>query len=120
MKYTTPARHSVGGWDMHLGGLIPDGAEVGLFSKPEPVPTIPEDVEGGLDEEEEDLRFRAYSPSAHMHNVDLSQNDALEFPDLPHRRCDHTRLSLDSGEIKVGREFSNKDSFLAALNNIAS
>ncbi|KAH1040466.1 hypothetical protein J1N35_042209 [Gossypium stocksii] len=50
----------------------PDGIEVALFSKSEPVPTIPEDVEGGSDEEEEDSQFRAYSPPAHMHNVDLS------------------------------------------------
>ncbi|PPS16998.1 hypothetical protein GOBAR_AA03578 [Gossypium barbadense] len=50
-----------------------------------------------------------------MHNVDLFQDDALEFLDLPHRRCDRTSSSLDSGEIEVGREFSNKDSFLAAL-----
>ncbi|KAK5812675.1 hypothetical protein PVK06_028113 [Gossypium arboreum] len=59
----------------------PDGAEVALFFEPELVPTIPEDVEGGSDDEEEDLRFKAYSPPAHMHNVDLSQDDALEFPD---------------------------------------
>ncbi|KAK5775595.1 hypothetical protein PVK06_043501 [Gossypium arboreum] len=72
-----------------------DGTEVGLFSEPELIPTIPEDVEGGSDEEEEDPRFRAYSPSAHMHNVDLSQNDALEFPDLPHRRRDRTSVSQD-------------------------
>ncbi|KAK5771422.1 hypothetical protein PVK06_047625 [Gossypium arboreum] len=36
----------------------PDGAEVALFSEPEPIPTIPEDVEGGLDDDEEDSRFR--------------------------------------------------------------
>ncbi|PPS20356.1 hypothetical protein GOBAR_AA00245 [Gossypium barbadense] len=93
----------------------PDGTKVRLLSEPEPVPTIPEDVEGGLDEEEKDLRFRVYSPSAHIHNVDLSQNDALDFLNLPHRRRDHTSSSLDSGEIEVGREFSNKDSFLATL-----
>ncbi|KAK5792573.1 hypothetical protein PVK06_033688 [Gossypium arboreum] len=50
-----------------------------------------------------------------MHNVDLSQDDALEFPDLPHRRRDRTSSSLDSGELEVGKEFSNKDSFLDAL-----
>ncbi|KAK5776716.1 hypothetical protein PVK06_044678 [Gossypium arboreum] len=32
-----------------------DGVEVALFSKLELVPTIPEDVEGGSNEEEEDL-----------------------------------------------------------------
>ncbi|XP_052887976.1 uncharacterized protein LOC108468284 [Gossypium arboreum] len=93
----------------------PDGAEVVLFSELEPTPTIPEDVEGDSDEEEEDPRFRAYSPPAHMHNVDLSQDDALEFPDVSHRRCDRTSSSLDSGELEVGKVFSNKDSFLSAL-----
>ncbi|KAK5846386.1 hypothetical protein PVK06_002672 [Gossypium arboreum] len=37
-----------------------------------------------------------------MHNVDLSQDDALEFPDLPHKRCNRTSSSLDSGELEVG------------------
>ncbi|KAH1130112.1 hypothetical protein J1N35_001490 [Gossypium stocksii] len=37
--------------------LGPDGAEVALFSEPEPVPT---EAEGGSDDEEEDLRFRAF------------------------------------------------------------
>ncbi|XP_052886906.1 uncharacterized protein LOC128295383 [Gossypium arboreum] len=92
-----------------------DGAEVALFSKLELVPTIPEDVEGGTDDEEEDPRFRAYTPLAHMHNVDISQDDALEFPDLPHRRRDCTSSSLNSGELEVGKEFSNKDSFLGTL-----
>ncbi|KAK5785760.1 hypothetical protein PVK06_040377 [Gossypium arboreum] len=32
----------------------PDGAEIALFSELETVPTIPEDVEGGSDDEEED------------------------------------------------------------------
>ncbi|XP_052885335.1 uncharacterized protein LOC128293829 [Gossypium arboreum] len=50
-----------------------------------------------------------------MHNVDLSQDDALEFLDLPHKRFDRTSSSLDSGEIEVGRKFYNKDSFLTAL-----
>ncbi|KAK5839575.1 hypothetical protein PVK06_008378 [Gossypium arboreum] len=98
MEYPTPARHSISGWDMHL----------------KPVPTIPEDVEGGSDDEE-DLRFKAYSPPTHMHNIDLPQDDALEFPDLLHRRHDRTSSSLDSGELEVGKEFSNKDSFLSAL-----
>ncbi|PPS20313.1 hypothetical protein GOBAR_AA00267 [Gossypium barbadense] len=155
MEYSTPARHFVSGWNMHLSGLmfdagntywgmtstssgwqstsdwrrcetsirrddvLPtkstgkrtfyvahddgsdnesdadppreaslDGAEVALFSEPEPVLTIPEDVEG---------------------------DDALEFPDLPHRRRDHTSSSLDLGELEVGKEFSNNDSFLGAL-----
>ncbi|KAK5785761.1 hypothetical protein PVK06_040378 [Gossypium arboreum] len=50
-----------------------------------------------------------------MHNVNLSQDDALEFPDLPHRRRDRTNSSLDSGELEVGKEFSNKNSFLGTL-----
>ncbi|MFQ6648528.1 hypothetical protein Gotur_021098, partial [Gossypium turneri] len=66
-----------------------DGAEVALFSEPEPIPTEPEDVEGGSDEEE-DPRFRAYSPPTHMHNVDLSADNVLEFPDLLHRIRDRT------------------------------
>ncbi|KAH1039027.1 hypothetical protein J1N35_040770 [Gossypium stocksii] len=90
----------------------PDSAEVALFSKPEPVPIEPE---RGSDEEEEDPRFRAYSPPAHMHNVDLSADDTLEFPNLPHRRRYHASSSFDSGELEVGKEFSNKDSFLGAL-----
>ncbi|MFQ6646358.1 hypothetical protein Gotur_020222, partial [Gossypium turneri] len=81
----------------------PDGAEVGLFSEPEPIPTEPEDTERSSDEEE-NLRFRAYSPSAHMHNVDLSADDALEFPDLPHRLRDRTSSGLDSGEFEVGSQ----------------
>ncbi|XP_016707059.1 uncharacterized protein [Gossypium hirsutum] len=93
----------------------PNGAEVTLFSEPKPTPTIPEDVEGSSDEEEEDPQFMTYSPPAHMHNVDLSQDVALEFPDLPHRRRDRTSSSLDSGELEVGKVFSNKDSFLGAL-----
>ncbi|PPS12913.1 hypothetical protein GOBAR_AA07723 [Gossypium barbadense] len=63
----------------------PGGAKVALFSKLEPVPTIPEDVEGGSDDEEEDPRR------------------------------DHTSFLLDSGELEVGKEFSNKDSFFSAL-----
>ncbi len=31
----------------------PNGAEVALFSEPKPIPTEPEDVEGGSDEEED-------------------------------------------------------------------
>ncbi|XP_052882763.1 uncharacterized protein LOC128291609 [Gossypium arboreum] len=50
-----------------------------------------------------------------MHNVDLSADDALEFPNLPHRTRDHTSSLLDSSEFEVGKEFSNKDSFLGAL-----
>ncbi|KAH1039378.1 hypothetical protein J1N35_041121 [Gossypium stocksii] len=90
----------------------PDGAKVALFSKPKPVPT---EAEGGSDDEKEDPRFRAYSPPVHMHNVDVSEDDVLEFPDLPHRRRDRASSSLDSGELEVGKEFSNKDSFLGAL-----
>ncbi|KAH1031603.1 hypothetical protein J1N35_043777 [Gossypium stocksii] len=90
----------------------PDGAEVALFSELEPVPIEPE---GGSDAEEEDPQFRAYSPPTHMHNVDLSGDDALEFLDLPHRLRDRASSLLDSSELQVGKEFSNKDSFLGAL-----
>ncbi|MFQ6661498.1 hypothetical protein Gotur_029638, partial [Gossypium turneri] len=80
-----------------------DGAEVGLFSEPEPIPTEPKDVERGSDEEE-NLLFRAYSPPAHMHNVDLSADDVLEFPNLPHQLRDRTSSGLDSGEFEVGNQ----------------
>ncbi|MFQ6637787.1 hypothetical protein Gotur_012448 [Gossypium turneri] len=156
IEYTSPARHSVSGWDMHLDGSMfdvgntywgtistssgwqstsnwgcyemprrrddvlpttstgegtsyvtddgglednsdvdlsrepgPDGAEVTLFSESKLIPTEPENVERGSDKKE-DPRFRAYSPPAHMHNVDMSADDALEFPNLPHRLHDHT------------------------------
>lgn len=93
----------------------PDGAEVALFSKPKPVPSEPEDVEEGSDEEEEDPQFRAYSPPAHMHNVDILADNALEFLELPHRTRECTNSSFDSGDLVVGKEFFSKDSFLGAL-----
>ncbi|MFQ6649580.1 hypothetical protein Gotur_023024, partial [Gossypium turneri] len=71
----------------------PDAAEVGLFFEPELIPTELEDAERSLDEEE-NPRFRAYSPSAHMHDVDLSADDALEFPDLPHQLRDPLTTTL--------------------------
>ncbi|KAH1121647.1 hypothetical protein J1N35_004807 [Gossypium stocksii] len=55
-----------------------------------------------------------------MHNVDLLIDDALEFPDLPHRKRDHTSSSLDSGELEVGKEFSSKDGFLGVLNQYSN
>ncbi|MFQ6670723.1 hypothetical protein Gotur_035526 [Gossypium turneri] len=80
-----------------------DGAEVSLFSELEPIPTEPEDAEKSLDEEE-NPRFRAYSPPAHMHNVDLSTDDALEFPNLPHRLCNPlTTTSLNPNLISLRR-----------------
>ncbi|MFQ6637711.1 hypothetical protein Gotur_014012, partial [Gossypium turneri] len=81
----------------------PDGAEVGLFSESETIPTELEDTERSSDEEE-NPRFRTYSPPAHMHNVDLSADDALEFPKLPHRLRDRTSSGLDSGEFEVGNQ----------------
>ncbi|KAH1129725.1 hypothetical protein J1N35_001103 [Gossypium stocksii] len=91
--------------------LSPDGVEVVLFSKLEPILSEPEDVEEGSDEEEYP-RFRAYSPLAHMHNVSISTDEVLEFPDVPHRMHDYTCSSLDLGELEVGKEFHNKDSLL--------
>ncbi|XP_052486786.1 uncharacterized protein LOC128041238 [Gossypium raimondii] len=91
-----------------------DGAEVALFSKSEPIPTESKNVEGGSDEEE-DLRFRAYSPPAHMYNVDLSADDALEFLNLPHQLRDRTSSVQDLGEFEIGNQFSNKDSFIGTL-----
>ncbi|MFQ6622712.1 hypothetical protein Gotur_002114, partial [Gossypium turneri] len=85
-----------------------DGAEVGLFSEPKPIPTEPEDAERSSDEEE-NPRFRAYSPPAHMHNVDLSVDDALEFLDLPHRLRDPlTTTSLNPNLISLRRSVSCK------------
>ncbi|KAH1031922.1 hypothetical protein J1N35_044096 [Gossypium stocksii] len=92
-----------------------DGVEVALFSKLELVPTELEDVEAGSNDDEEDPRFKAYSPLAHMYNINLSVDDVLEFPDLPQRRRGCTSSSLDSGELEVGKEFSSNDSFLGAL-----
>ena len=91
-----------------------DGAEVGLFSEPEPIPTEGEDGERSSDDEE-NPRFRAYSPPAHMHNVNLSADDALEFPNLPHRLRDCKSSGVDFGELEVGNQFTNKDSFIGAL-----
>ncbi|KAH1129438.1 hypothetical protein J1N35_000816 [Gossypium stocksii] len=71
------------------------------------------DVEGPGENAKEDPRF--YSPLAHMHNVDLSVEDALEFVKLPHRRLDHASSSLDSGDLEVGKEFSSKDHFVAIV-----
>ncbi|MFQ6660361.1 hypothetical protein Gotur_028927 [Gossypium turneri] len=86
----------------------PDGAEVGLFSEPEPIPTEPEDAERSSDEEE-NPRFRAYSPPAHMHNLDLSADDALEFPDLPHQLRDPlTTTSLNPNLISLRRSVRSK------------
>ncbi|MFQ6637698.1 hypothetical protein Gotur_012799, partial [Gossypium turneri] len=79
----------------------PDVAEVGLFFELEPIPTEAEDAERSSDEEE-NPRFRAYSPPAHMHNVDLSADDALEFLDLPHRLRDRISSGVDLGELEVG------------------
>ncbi|MFQ6653570.1 hypothetical protein Gotur_024901, partial [Gossypium turneri] len=78
----------------------PDSAKVGLFSEPEPIPTEGEDAERSSDDEE-NPQFRAYSPLAHMHNVDLSADDALEFPDLPHRLHDRTSSGVDFGELEA-------------------
>ncbi|MFQ6645388.1 hypothetical protein Gotur_019642 [Gossypium turneri] len=85
----------------------PDGVEVGLFSEPEPIPTELEDAERSSDEEE-NPRFRAYSPPAHMYNVDLSADDALEFPDLPHRLRDCTSSGVDSNLISLRRSVWSK------------
>ncbi|MFQ6636792.1 hypothetical protein Gotur_012907 [Gossypium turneri] len=175
VECTSPARHSVGGWDMYVDGsmfdagntywgmassssgwqstsnwgryemprrkddvlpttstgegtlyvvnnggleddsdvdppreLGPDSAEVGLFSELEPIPTEPEVAERSSDEEE-NPRFRAYSPPAHMHNVDLSADYALEFPDLPHRLRDRTTTTwLNPNLISLRQSVSCK------------
>ncbi|KAH1056482.1 hypothetical protein J1N35_034547 [Gossypium stocksii] len=45
-----------------------------------------ENVGGGPgDDDEENPLFTSYSPLVHMHNVDLSEEDELEFAELPHR-----------------------------------
>ncbi|KAK5793489.1 hypothetical protein PVK06_034638 [Gossypium arboreum] len=45
----------------------------------------------------------------------MSTDNVLEFPELPHRTRDRTSSPFDSGDLKVGNEFSSKDSFLGAL-----
>ncbi|KAK5770864.1 hypothetical protein PVK06_047021 [Gossypium arboreum] len=92
-----------------------DGAKVALFSELKPILTELEDGKRGSDDDE-DPRFTAYSPPAHMHNVNISADDALEFPDLPHKRRGHISSSLDSSDLEVGKEFSSNDGFLNALN----
>ena len=47
-----------------------------------------------------------------MHNVDISVDDVLEFPNLPHRMRDRTGLTLDSSDLEVGKEFPVKIVFL--------
>ncbi|KAK5819724.1 hypothetical protein PVK06_024747 [Gossypium arboreum] len=47
------------------------------------------------DDDDKDLRFTAYSLPAHMHNVDLSVEDELEFVEQPHRRLGQASSSLD-------------------------
>ncbi|MFQ6628608.1 hypothetical protein Gotur_006679 [Gossypium turneri] len=90
----------------------PNGAEVGLFSKLEPIPTEPEDAERSSDEKE-NPRFRAYSFPDHMHNVDLSADDALEFPDLPHRLRDPlTTTSLNPNLISLRRSVRCKTAYV--------
>ncbi|KAH1106909.1 hypothetical protein J1N35_010677 [Gossypium stocksii] len=50
-----------------------------------------------------------------MHNVDLSADDMLKFPDIPYKRRGHTSSSLELGKLEVGKEFSSNDGFLDAL-----
>ncbi|KAH1114898.1 hypothetical protein J1N35_008276 [Gossypium stocksii] len=64
---------------------------------------------------ENDPQFKTYSPPTHMHNVDLSVEDGLNFAKLPYRRLSHTSFSLDSRDLKVGKEFSTKDYFVVAV-----
>ncbi|KAH1129485.1 hypothetical protein J1N35_000863 [Gossypium stocksii] len=65
---------------------------------------------GPGDDEEKDPWFTLYLP--HMHNVDLSIDDGVEFAELPHRRSGQTISSLDSGDLEVGKEFSTEDGFI--------
>ncbi|KAH1047205.1 hypothetical protein J1N35_037989 [Gossypium stocksii] len=67
----------------------PDGAEVALFSKPEPMPT-------------------------ELKGVQMKKKIS-DLGHLPYKRRDHASSSLDSGELEVGKDFFNKDSFLGAL-----
>ncbi|KAH1031892.1 hypothetical protein J1N35_044066 [Gossypium stocksii] len=83
-----------------------NGAEVALFSESEPISTESKDSEGVQ------MKKKKIHDLLRTH---LQPNDALEFPDLPHRRHDHTSSSLDSDDLKVGKEFSSKDSFLGVL-----
>ncbi|KAH1046939.1 hypothetical protein J1N35_037723 [Gossypium stocksii] len=81
-----------------------------LFSKLDHVATELKDGEEGEDVEE-DPRFTMYSPPTHMHNVNLSIEDGLEFAEIPYRRPDNASSSLDLGDLEVGKEFSTKDDF---------
>lgn len=60
------------------------------FFKLEVVPTKLEDGERGENPNEdakEDSQFATYSHPAHMHNVDLSAEDGLEFSTKDGCRC---------------------------------
>ncbi|KAH1032541.1 hypothetical protein J1N35_044715 [Gossypium stocksii] len=100
---------SFNGWQLKPGA---DDLEIALFSEPELVPTKLED--GGSDGEgpsehvKEDSQFKTYLPLTHMHNVDLSTKDGLEFAEFPHRRPSYTSSSLNSSDLEVGRSFPLK------------
>ncbi|KAH1072936.1 hypothetical protein J1N35_025264 [Gossypium stocksii] len=68
-------------------------------------------VDGLGEDAKEDPRFKAYSLLTYMRNMDLSVENGLEFAKLPHRRLGHESSSLDSGDLKVGKEYSSKDGF---------
>ncbi|KAH1046619.1 hypothetical protein J1N35_037403 [Gossypium stocksii] len=63
----------------------------------------------------EDSQLRLYSPLAHMHDGDLSIEDALEFTKLPHKKSGHTSFLLDSCNLEVGKEFSSKHGFVVVV-----
>ncbi|KAK5784887.1 hypothetical protein PVK06_039426 [Gossypium arboreum] len=96
-----------------------DESGIVLLFLPELVPTEPED--GGSDGEglgkdvKEDPQFRAHSSPAYIHNVDLSTENVLEFAKLSHKQPGYESSSLDSGDFKVGKEFSSKDGFVATM-----
>lgn len=96
-----------------------DGSKIALFSELESVPTKPEDEgsdsKGPCEDAKEDPWFKAYSPSAHMHYVDLSTEDGLEFSKLPDKSSGHASYLLDSSDLEEGKEFSFKDGFVAAV-----
>ncbi|KAH1031326.1 hypothetical protein J1N35_043500 [Gossypium stocksii] len=94
------------------------GSEFALFFEPLSIPIELEDSEGCEDpneDAEEDPRFRAYSPTTHIHNVDLSTEVGLEFVELPHKWSGHMSSSLDLGDLEVGKEFSTEDGFVAVV-----
>ncbi|KAH1114332.1 hypothetical protein J1N35_007710 [Gossypium stocksii] len=96
-----------------------DGEKIAVISKPEPIPTEPED--GGFDGEGPnntggiDSSFTTYVPPPHMRNFDLATKCGLEFLKFPHRRSNHASSSTTFGDLEVGMKFSSKDALVVVV-----